>query len=244
MTEGYCCQTIEINVPNTSPLNFSFKSLMTVLVLLFLFLNKTPFPPWSSSENSKYHRGTKPKAGMDDFFTIPLKIVFQIQMSGLLLLSRNTVKPNNSYEPNNFAIAKYKMAKSYSQILTSETWRAETVLLWKLPRCSWMCLQQSQWKVFFVWIGMKTKHYDFYSSKSSCKIKTETEYFWYKACQGSQVFGRTHEEHNGEKIQIPTNSRQWAEPLFSIWNLNVIIRSYYICSSYHMSVLIWVQSTD
>lgn len=67
MTEGYCCQTIEINVPNTSPLNFSFKSLITVLVL-FLFLNKTPFPPWSSSENSKYHRGTKPKAGMDDFF--------------------------------------------------------------------------------------------------------------------------------------------------------------------------------
>lgn len=136
------------------------------------------------------------------------------------------------------------MAKSYTQILTSETWRAETVLLWKLPRCSWTCLQQIQWKVVFVWIGMKTKHYDFYSSKSSCKIKTETDYFWYKACKGSQVFGRTHEEHNGEKIQIPTNSRQWAEPLFSIWNLNVIIRSYYICSSYRMSVFIWVQSTD
>lgn len=61
-----------------------FKS--PVMVLLF-FSDKTLFPPWSSNENSEYQRRTKPKASMDEFFTIPLEIVFLIQMSGLLLLS-------------------------------------------------------------------------------------------------------------------------------------------------------------
>lgn len=86
MTVGNCCHPIEIDVPNIPSLNFTFKSL--VIVLSFVFsLNNTAFPPWSSSESSDYHRGTKPKASMDDFSTIPLKTVLQIQMSDLPLLS-------------------------------------------------------------------------------------------------------------------------------------------------------------
>lgn len=40
--EGYCCQTTEINVPNVSPLNFTFKSLLTVLFRFFFKQNSIP----------------------------------------------------------------------------------------------------------------------------------------------------------------------------------------------------------
>lgn len=129
---------------------------------------------------------------MDDFFYYSFENSFSNTDEWPASAFRNTVE--TFYEPNNFAITNYKMAKNYTCILTSG--RAKTVLLLKLSTCPWTCLQPSQWKVFFVWIGTKPKHYDFYSSKSFCKIKNR-DYFWYKICLGPQVFVRIYEEHNG-----------------------------------------------
>lgn len=131
MTEGYRCQTTEINVPNISPLNFTFKS--PVMVLLFFFRQdcipslELQWELWISEKNK-----TKGKRGWIFYSSSENSLSNTDEWPASAF--KNTVETFS--KPNNFAITKYKMAKNYTYILTSATWSSTTVQLLKLPRCS------------------------------------------------------------------------------------------------------------